>query len=73
MNPYFESPRAWEMFHTQMIVTLGYQLNAALPPGYFAKAEELLFVHEPPAEVEAGRLHKADVAAVAAGATVDPP
>ena len=66
MNPYFESPRAWEMFHTQIVVTLGYALNRALPAGYFAKTEEMLFIHEPPAE---HRRHfaQADVAAVVSG------
>ena len=46
MNPYLENPLVWQDFHESAIPTIGAQLNRQLGPGYVAKVESHLFIHE---------------------------
>ena len=50
MNPFFEEPGAWEMFHAAYITNLLGTLAPRLPPGYFCKSAQLVFLLEPSAE-----------------------
>jgi hypothetical protein len=49
MNPYFEQPGVWPHFHSAMLNEFVMQMSSALPPGYYATQEVMLFIHEPPA------------------------
>jgi hypothetical protein len=44
MNPYLEDPYFWHRFHTAFLVHLSDVLNAVLPAGYVAAAEQRLAI-----------------------------
>jgi hypothetical protein len=46
MNPYLEHPAVWVDFHDSLIPAIRGALNEQIRPTYFAKVEELLFIHE---------------------------
>ena len=46
MNPYLEHPAVWVDFHDSFIPAIREALNQQIRPAYFAKVEELLFIHE---------------------------
>jgi hypothetical protein len=46
MNPYLEHPVVWGDFHDSFIPAIREYLNQQIRPNYFAKVEELLFIHE---------------------------
>jgi len=60
MNPYLEQPGTWHDFHEQFCVVCRTLLVPRLVPGYFARLEEHLYIHELPAE-ERRFLGRADV------------
>src|SRR4051812_17016588 len=59
MDPYLEEPTIWPDFHTSLFVELKKSLNGVLPPGYVAKIDRYVWIHEPSAE-ERVRLGKPD-------------
>jgi hypothetical protein len=44
MDPYLEHPRHWANLHQSLVTYLRDTLNAELPPGYYAAANERLYV-----------------------------
>jgi hypothetical protein len=50
MDPYLEDPGIWPDFHTTLCVELKRSLNRILPPGYMAKIDRYVWIHEPSAE-----------------------
>ncbi len=70
MDPYLESADVWEDFHQTYIARLRAQLNRVLPPGYVARLELAIFVHE--ADATPTRTGKADVAVVNAAPVATP-
>jgi hypothetical protein len=46
MNPYLEHPAVWVDFHDSLIPAIREQLNRQIRPAYFAKVDEVLFIHE---------------------------
>ena len=46
MNPYLESPGMWPDFHEAFITALRTSLAPAIAPGFYAKIEEQLYIHE---------------------------
>jgi uncharacterized protein DUF4058 len=67
MNPYFEHPVMWADFHNSFIHAIREQLNQQIRPAYFAKVEELLFIHELTSE-ERRFMGRTDVGIVDRGA-----
>src|SRR5436305_1233328 len=59
MDPYLEDPGIWPDFHTTFYVELKRSLNRILPPGYMAKIDRYVWIHEPSAQ-ERIRLGKPD-------------
>jgi Protein of unknown function (DUF4058) len=59
MDPYLEDPGSWSDFHTTFYVELKRGLNRILPPGYMAKIDRYIWIHEPSAQ-ERIRLGKPD-------------
>lgn len=47
MDPYLEDPYLWRDVHKGLIYNIRQQINAQLPPGYAAIAEERLYVEQP--------------------------
>ena len=50
MNPYLEEPGTWSDFHTSLYGTIKERLNATLPPGYAARLDRYVWIHEPEAD-----------------------
>ena len=46
MNPYLESPGMWPDFHERLITALASALTGRIAPGFYAKIEEQLYIHE---------------------------
>jgi len=72
MDPYLEDPDIWADFHTSLFGELKKDLNQILPPGYQAKIDRYIWIHEP----EAGErilLGKPDNFIVEKGPTAQPP
>ena len=46
MNPYLESPGMWPDFHQALINAIRTSLMSAIVPGFYAKIEEQLYIHE---------------------------
>ena len=46
MNPYLESPGMWPDFHERLITALAAALAQPIAPGFYAKIEEQLYIHE---------------------------
>jgi hypothetical protein len=44
MDPYVEAPEFWRGAHTYIIASISAELNASLPPGFAANADERLYV-----------------------------
>src|SRR5258707_330744 len=49
MDPYLEDPDIWPGFHTTLYVEMMGDLNKVLPPGYLAKIDRHVWLHEPEA------------------------
>jgi hypothetical protein len=47
MDPYLESPQFWRGFHNGLIFVIQAALNAVLPPGFAANAEERVYLIPP--------------------------
>src|ERR1051326_6104237 len=47
MAPYLEAPRFWHGFHNRLIAYIEGALNAGLPPGLAANAEERVYISSP--------------------------
>lgn len=60
MDPYLENPALWPDFHAGMIVAMRAELNRKLPPGYAARIDRHVWIHEPDAN-ERRLLGKPDV------------
>ena len=63
MNPYLEQPADWRDFHHRLISEIAGSITPQIVPQFFAKVEEMVFIHEPPAE-ERVRLGSGDVTVV---------
>jgi hypothetical protein len=59
MDPYIEDSAIWPDFHTTLFVEIKRGLNHILPPGYMAKIDRYIWIHEPSAQ-ERIRLGKPD-------------
>lgn len=49
MDPYLEEPDNWAGFHTTLYVEIQGELNASLPPGFVARIDKYVWIHEPEA------------------------
>lgn len=50
MDPYLEEPETWGDFHTTLYVEIKGELNALLPPGFVARIDRYVWIHEPDAK-----------------------
>src|SRR2546429_331722 len=50
MDPYLEQPGTWPGFHTTLYVEIMAELNRRLPPGYVARIDRYVWIHEPEAQ-----------------------
>ena len=62
MNPFLEHPDVWEDFHDRYLVYLAETLKAGLPPAFFVRIAEHVFVADSGAEEPGDKFH-ADVSA----------
>ena len=46
MNPYLESPGMWPDFYERLITAIATALAKQIAPGFYAKIEEQLYIHE---------------------------
>jgi hypothetical protein len=53
MDPYLEEPNLWPDVHLTLIIAMRGELNTALPPGFVARADTHVWVHEPDAAARA--------------------
>jgi hypothetical protein len=72
MNPYLEHPGVWVDFHDSLIYAIRKGLNGQIRPGYIAKVEELLFIHELASD-ERRLLGQADMAVAESGKVPERP
>ena len=50
MDPYLEQEGTWSDFHTTFFMTIRKRLNATLPPGFVARIDRYIWIHEPEAK-----------------------
>lgn len=50
MDPYLEDPDVWPDFHSSLYQEIRAELNSSLPPGYVARMDRYVWIHEPDAE-----------------------
>jgi hypothetical protein len=49
MDPHLEQPGTWSDFHATFYVEIKATLNAILPPGFVARSDQYVWIHEPAA------------------------
>jgi hypothetical protein len=49
MDPYLEQPGTWSDFHATFYVEIKAALNTILPPGFVARSDQYIWIHEPAA------------------------
>jgi hypothetical protein len=50
MDPYLEQPGTWSDFHATFYVEIKATLNTILPPGFVARSDQYVWIHEPAAD-----------------------
>ena len=46
MDPYLEQPAIWSQVHFKLTSVIQDELNVRLPPGYIARVDRFIWIHE---------------------------